>query len=654
MATVYCRDNAGIAHAIATVSWDTNLKVTINVTYNESNSWRVKKQGVYGDNYEVQRTDGGTTGSFQAVNGQTYVFQSIINGKWTNSLDDSGNFTVGSSSSGGDSGDDDDDDGGSSSSGGSSFSKKYLHISQGKGTVVQVERVSSSYYGYSNGSYEVVHGSSIYWPGDVLRITAYAEDGYEINYYTDSNGNVFPFEFTGLDYNKNTGLFSSRNATPIITITAKRISGEDEIKPVISQDVATIVGQKGRASETSGSFNSNNSTYNNNDCYYARYLYESKYNENLREVAIIKFIAPKFDGVSTSIDVGLYIRSLGGTFIDLNITLCTSDEYYSMYFSDGSDNWIPNDPTKIATTTVVVTDVDVGERLWAKIPTNLIKSEQEYYLIAWLPKKVNGKDRNVGFDPATYHRIYVNYTTQNVVYICDDGQKYNPYHCYISTLYPVYSSYDCEIIGQRCHNGYIDYEGIKGIYSFANDPTHGYSYESESMWGSEYNSFTLMTHYYAYHLKFRTPSDSIVGDISVIFNIKMIGAENNNSKKTMNYSLDMSSDSFDDYGNELFPSDESYSSYAYGTFESTLGSGTNTIKMNIAAFYPEEEIMPPNTEFVLNIWCAEEDCPLVYVDGANNHSVTIAKESEENIIGYKNEFELYEPYIDNGTTWEPL
>ena len=92
--TVYFRDTSGIVHARARVSWDNGPTVTVNVEYNESNSWRIKPAGS-NTTPVLTVTNGSTYGSFTALDGQTYVFQSVAsNGNWDNSRDGSGEFTV--------------------------------------------------------------------------------------------------------------------------------------------------------------------------------------------------------------------------------------------------------------------------------------------------------------------------------------------------------------------------------------------------------------------------------------------------------------------------------------------------------------------------------------------------------------------------------
>ena len=183
--TVYCRDSAGVVHARADVSWKTGSStVTVNVTYLESNSWRIKPQGS-NTSPVLTVTNGSTTGTFTAVDGQTYVFQTVMIGSWANSYDGSSNFTVNFSesggSSGGNTGGDDDDDGGDApggntggypgvypggDTGGSEYDAHQLLVKAGEGFNITVTRVfTGSSYSYIGqlADGEMVGSEQDYW-----------------------------------------------------------------------------------------------------------------------------------------------------------------------------------------------------------------------------------------------------------------------------------------------------------------------------------------------------------------------------------------------------------------------------------------------------------------------------------------------------------
>ena len=189
---VYCRDSAGVAHAIATVSWGDDLKVTVNVTYNESSAWRIKPQGT-NTTPVLTVTGGGTTGSFVADYGTTYVFQSVIRNNWTNSLDGSGNFTVDDGSSGGDSGDSGGDTGGSTgggTGGSGSSTEYYLYLkADAEGVDISVTRTFAGSADVGDYLGELVNGNLVQneyghwreyriWSYDRFKISVKAQDGY--------------------------------------------------------------------------------------------------------------------------------------------------------------------------------------------------------------------------------------------------------------------------------------------------------------------------------------------------------------------------------------------------------------------------------------------------------------------------------------------
>lgn len=101
--------------------------------------------------------------------------------------------------SGSDSGDDSGDD---DYSGGSS--SVILHINQGEGTILTVERTWSDFGDYTSDGNQVFmsDGDIVYYPADRFVINAYAEDGYEIDYY-DFNGTEVPFELIGFTTSSN-------------------------------------------------------------------------------------------------------------------------------------------------------------------------------------------------------------------------------------------------------------------------------------------------------------------------------------------------------------------------------------------------------------------------------------------------------------------
>ena len=182
----------------ATISWDSSLTVTVEITgnagYGAQAGWRIRGKNpdttIYcqGDQYT-------TEGSFEAEEGKTYYFQAV----W-GSVSNGEAFTVEY--------DDDDDDGGDSggSSGGGS-STYYLGIKQVEGVTVKVYKsLSGSFRDITNSLSESYQGGVLWrslevsW-GDVFKFEFIVENGYTLeskgvngmSYYSSSD----TYEFYG-------------------------------------------------------------------------------------------------------------------------------------------------------------------------------------------------------------------------------------------------------------------------------------------------------------------------------------------------------------------------------------------------------------------------------------------------------------------------
>lgn len=195
--TVYFRDTSGIVHARARVSWDNGPTVTVNVEYNESNSWRIKPAGS-NTTPVLTVTNGSTYGSFTATDGQTYVFQSVgNNGNWDNSRDGSGEFTVdfggssGGNTGGGTTGGG--TTGGGTTGGGSTTTGgvHYLYVKQSEGVNISIKGMEETSSPGVFGPYDLedwfeeeYNGSM--WRGheisadDYFSVSVEAAEGYEL------------------------------------------------------------------------------------------------------------------------------------------------------------------------------------------------------------------------------------------------------------------------------------------------------------------------------------------------------------------------------------------------------------------------------------------------------------------------------------------
>lgn len=229
----------GYTYVYVTASWDESPTVTIEVTGidNKDNygvTWRIRGRGSDTTVY-LTDTSGqtGITRTFNAPDGvRDFAFQvydreagSDGNGSYTN-----GDFFTVEFSDDDSSSDGDDDDSGSGGSSSSSSGINYIHINQGEGTKVTVERTWSDYGPYTNSTYGQVFlydGDPIYYPADRFVITAEALSGYEIDNYT-FNGAAVPFELSNFTTSSSGRYKLLYNRDGTITTTAKKIGGDTE------------------------------------------------------------------------------------------------------------------------------------------------------------------------------------------------------------------------------------------------------------------------------------------------------------------------------------------------------------------------------------------------------------------------------------------
>ena len=232
--TVYCRDSAGVVHARANVSWDNGPTVTVNVTYNESNSWRIKPQGT-GTTPVLTVANGSTSGSFTAVDGQTYVFQSIIAGNWANSTDGSGNFTVdfGGSSSGGSSGG---TTGGGTTGGGTTgggttgggdatvIGERYLCVKKAEGVNVSIYGEAPTSIPGVFGQYDLVDWHDVEIDGVVWRTLEILEsDCFSVSVDAAEGYELISSDILGLYYDEDDGVWKVMPSCGYVFITAAAV-----------------------------------------------------------------------------------------------------------------------------------------------------------------------------------------------------------------------------------------------------------------------------------------------------------------------------------------------------------------------------------------------------------------------------------------------
>ena len=175
-------------YAYGTASWDGNGNVTVTLTSSNVLTWRIRGRNPDTREYLVV-TGGGKSGTFKAEDGKEYAFQvySQTYGEYspTGKTTGEGFFTVDFS-----------DDSGGESGGGedTSASAHTLHINQGEGTIIKVQRTWSDFgaTGYLS------DGDTVYYPADRFQITAEPLEGYEIDYYDSDDGEHLPFMMDNL------------------------------------------------------------------------------------------------------------------------------------------------------------------------------------------------------------------------------------------------------------------------------------------------------------------------------------------------------------------------------------------------------------------------------------------------------------------------
>ena len=165
-------------YAYATISWDEGSEVTVTITSSNVATWRIRGQGSDTTEYCLG-VGGATSGTFNATDGKTYVFQ--IYSQTYSTYSDGELFTVNFDSD--DTGDD------------STPSSHTLYIKQGEGTSVTVNRVWSD----NGNTGKLSNGSKIWYESDLFYVTAKALTGYKLDNYT-FNGLTLGYKLSNFKY----------------------------------------------------------------------------------------------------------------------------------------------------------------------------------------------------------------------------------------------------------------------------------------------------------------------------------------------------------------------------------------------------------------------------------------------------------------------
>ncbi len=224
------------------------------------------------------------------------------------------------------------------------------------------------------------------------------------------------------------------------------------------------------------------------------------------------------------------------------------------------------------------------------------------------------------------------------VYI-DDGTNNSLYECYIDTEYVEYPTNDvnCTVVGHRSAIGTV------------NNPSWNMSYygvnTNYQAWLA-YRQSASSTHYYVYWLKFTTPTITNMPKsikIELVMEPRILL-----SNLPAHYALCTSDENYPLYLETISAVNDS-NQISSGTFTyntSVSDSVTNTIIVEV-------DNMQSNTTYYLAIWDATIDSSdrNKAVAEISAHTITLTCEDRSQPT-YRSKFDLYIPYIDNGTSWE--
>lgn len=439
-------------YASAKITWGESPEVTVTII-SANTGWRITGKYSEGDMREYLSGSASVqTKTFSSSDNKNYVFGIYDPVEETFCNGENSEFTVSFSSGNGSSG------GGSGDSGGGSFDngRSVLHIEQTEGAVIQVERIYSECddYSYKNGDYRVflpLGDNGVYYSGDKFSITAYALDGYEINYYSDMYlvDGIFPFYVSGLEFVDGAFMFQNSSEATV---------GATAIPITIETPTSTIhICDNGVYSEYQCYIDTKYTTYPSYLCEIIGHtnsysldefsgIYSPQYNRdnakwgNIGSEGIytyhtyyMKFKTPNIiDSINSVI---FYVNILGGHYYvntltgvyedsgttkELHYALCTSDSNYKLYHETTKDVL---DDNQIASGTFCVAALQ-GSVGIIEIDSISLNSDTEYYLIVW------GTDKEyplVYVDEVDNHiALAVNKSEDNII-IMSKFESYTPY-----------------------------------------------------------------------------------------------------------------------------------------------------------------------------------------------------------------------------------
>ena len=230
----------------------------------------------------------------------------------------------------------------------------------------------------------------------------------------------------------------------------------------------------------------------------------------------------------------------------------------------------------------------------------------------------------------------------------DDGTNFNQYYCYIDNgkSNPETISENCEIVG---HKSFWYYPELfpKDIYS-----NNEYNMDKKEYASAYYDANYNTPVNYSYVLAFKAPryvTHPVNFAIDIQANSRVSG--HIGDYPTMNYALCSSDLNYKMYAKSVDQLSENGFEDGFEIVHGTFSlndinkNDTNKIIINEVSLNQKDET------YYLFIWDDEriphytEECP-IYFSSASQHTITCTYVA--------NQFDLYIPYIDNGTSWESL
>ena len=269
-------------------------------------------------------------------------------------------------------------------------------------------------------------------------------------------------------------------------------------------------------------------------------------------------------------------------------------------------------------------DINSVSSTWTMEATNLSANTEYYVKICLGSEPSNLATLQISGNPI----IALEYALAKGIYIEDDSAQ-SKYWCYIDTEYIEYPTNDvnCTIVGQcSCKDYYASSEW---------ESSPNYKLISSSYCSVDSKS----TYYYAYWLNFITPNNS--NAIKITFNL----SRNSGGSGTYYYAICTSDANYQKYEGEIYPVSDKY--------QVVSGECTLLLSDGVATFDIATSAINPNTTYYLVMWAHEDTSTFSIGKDCTNHTIILTCEDIDNPI-YKSKFDKYTPYIDNGTSWEPL